>query len=42
MNHDKLSALVVAWMIFCALFTLAVWGVVIWGIVELVQWVTAK
>jgi hypothetical protein len=30
------------WFIFCGLFGLAFFGVIVWAIVELVGWVTAR
>lgn len=36
-----IGAVVAVW-IGGILVTLAFWGVVIWGIIELVQWVTSK
>ena len=30
------------WFIFVVLMILAIWGVILWAIIELVQWVTAK
>lgn len=35
------AAFVVVWLI-SALLSLAVTGVIIWGIIELVQWLTSK
>lgn len=31
-----------AWFIFCVLFILVVWGVGIWAVIELVQWVKSQ
>jgi hypothetical protein len=33
---------IVAWLVFCALVGLAVLGVVVWAVIELVTWVTAQ
>jgi hypothetical protein len=41
-NTDKGLGVVIAIWVVVILANLAFWGVVIWGIIELVQWVTTK
>lgn len=35
------TAAIIAWLI-SVLLVLAFWGVITWGVIELVQWVTSK
>lgn len=41
MNFDSFTRVFVAVWVASTVATLAVMGVVVWGIIELVQWVTA-
>lgn len=41
-NDDRtVAAIVIIWL-FGLLLSLAFWGVVIWGIVELISWLVTK
>jgi hypothetical protein len=41
-TEEKFTVGVLAVWFVGLLFTLAFWAVVVWGIIELVQWVTSK
>lgn len=41
-NFNRVAKFGVAAWLVGILLTLAFWGVVVWGIIELVQWVTAQ
>lgn len=41
-DRDGFAVAFVAFWIVALAFSLAIWGVTIWAVIELVQWITTK
>lgn len=41
-NRDKFEALFAVWFVICAIVSLAFTGVLIWALIELIQWINGQ